>query len=79
MKKVTKYEAEDGTLHDTADKARQHEAEVDLEDWYRDHALIAGNDTNEDVIYWLKENASDLALLLEDYLNLRPRKARKES
>ncbi len=48
MKKVTKYEASDGTVFDTETEAINHEKLIELEEWYETNGLlgIRGEDTD---------------------------------
>jgi hypothetical protein len=44
MKKVEKYETEDGRVFDTAREASQYESLLALESWYEDNKLYGSSD-----------------------------------
>lgn len=68
MRKVLKYEADDGTLCDTEKQALNRDEFLKLEKWYEDNKLY-GNYLGcriewEDLLEWLRENKAEVAKIL---------------
>lgn len=68
MKKVTKYEANDGTICDTEDQALARDDLIDLEQWYEDNKLYGGpvgcRIDWDDLLEWLQENKAKVIKIL---------------
>ena len=66
IKKITRFETQDGCIFVTRDEAEAHERDLVFEEWYyKDNEIMFGSGLcphpeSEDVIAWLKEN--------EDYI-----------
>ena len=62
MKKVTKFEADDGSVFDTDAQALAHDELCLLEQWYEDNKLYCGpagcRIDWDDLLEWFKDNKS---------------------
>jgi len=69
MKKVTKFEANDGSLHDTKESAEKRNSLNDLKSWYEENKLygksIGCKIEWEDLIEWLFENEEEVQEILK--------------
>ena len=67
MKKVTKYEANDKSLHDTEQEALNRDRLLVVEIWYRSNPLY-GEGYREidwgDLLHWIKEHKEQLQEIL---------------
>lgn len=68
MRKVLKYEADDGTPCDTEEQALARDELLKLEKWYEDNKLYGGilgcRIEWEDLVEWLQENKAEVIKIL---------------
>ena len=62
MKKITVYEANDGTVFETPEGAQAHDKLINLEKWYEEDPLYGRTDGSkvywEDLLDWARDNRS---------------------
>ena len=71
MKKITKYEANDKSLHDTEQEAAARDRLLELEIWYKSNKLYTDGTFSycqevswSDLLEWIKEHKGQLQEIL---------------
>jgi len=68
IKKVTMYEASDGTQHTSKDAAIWHEQQIDLQSYIDENPIYGtgGYSDGKDLMIWLKDNPRVFIKLLPE-------------